>query len=225
MYDFKQKITISVLALSVIIFLISGCGKSIPIKTEVNAAPGDATVIYKGKQVGKAPLTINVSQLSDLTKITAQIPQREIIETRVRILSEERAEVYFRFGTEPSPLAKALGLKKVLVFDYSENATFDTDKYVLKTEFKPFLLKQAELLNKYFSTLPVYVCGHTDDVGTDEYNLQLSLTRAQTVADFLKANNVKQNRIKVQGFGETYPIAAGKEQRARNRRTEILLPQ
>ncbi|MCP5103775.1 MAG: OmpA family protein [bacterium] len=221
------KKTIVALVVLAVMVMMSGCAKSVPIKTDVNAAPTDATVSFKGKEVGKTPLTIDVGDLSELTKITAQKSESEVIEVRIRIISTDKAEVFFRFGTEASPLVKALGLNKVLIFDYSENATFDTDKYDLKPVLYPLLLKQADILNKYFSSLPVYVCGHTDEVGSEEYNLTLSLKRAQAVADFLSANKIVKSRLKVQGFGERYPIAVdqGREGHARNRRTEILLPQ
>jgi outer membrane protein OmpA-like peptidoglycan-associated protein len=197
------------------------------IHADIGAEPSQATISFKGREVGTTPVTIQIARISELVKITAKLSDHELIETRIRFLSTNKAEVIFRFGTEPSKLAKSLGLTKVLIFDYTEHATFDTDKYVIKTKFIPLLEKQAQLLNKSFERLPVYVCGHTDNTGTRDYNLVLSLKRAQAVANFLAAHKVEKDRIIVQGFGEDYPLARNSTKRGRslNRRTEILLPQ
>lgn len=225
----KKTITLLPLAAFLILSMIPGC-KSAPkavINTQVSSTPEKATVSFKGKEIGVTPVILKIEKVSELLDITAKESDLPIIETRVRFIGADHAEVIFKFGTEPSALIKKLGLRKVLVFDYSENATFDSDKFFLKSGFKPLLTKQANLLNKYFSSLPVYICGHTDETGPDDYNLSLSLKRAQAVADYLVAQKVDRKRLKVQGFGKDYPIANNekKKGRALNRRTEILLPQ
>lgn len=210
-----------------VLAVMTGCSKPPPINTEVNAIPAAATIRFKGKNIGETPVTLKVYSLNELMRITAALPAQNIIETRIHFKSQNEAEVTFRFGTEPSSLAQALGLKKVLVFDYSQNASFDTDQFTIKEVFKPIIARQAELLNTYFSTVQVYICGHTDEVGTSDYNLGLSLKRAQAVADLLVTHKVDKTRLKIQGFGETYPIASNDDEKGRalNRRTEIILPQ
>jgi OmpA-OmpF porin, OOP family len=65
--------------------------------------------------------------------------------------------------------------------------------------------------------------GHTDNVGTAEYNQKLSERRAQAVVDYLASKGVYQGRIKAIGMGLTKPIAdnATEEGRAQNRRVTI----
>lgn len=73
---------------------------------------------------------------------------------------------------------------------------------------------------------PVQVTGHTDDQGSDEYNLDLSERRAQAVADALAAAlPPDQYPVQVQGLGEQQPAVAGTsaEARAANRRVELLV--
>jgi OOP family OmpA-OmpF porin len=71
----------------------------------------------------------------------------------------------------------------------------------------------------------VTVEGHTDDVGTDEYNLSLSERRAQAVAAYLVQQGVARDHLASRGYGKGRPAAAndGDEGRRRNRRVEIVI--
>jgi outer membrane protein OmpA-like peptidoglycan-associated protein len=73
--------------------------------------------------------------------------------------------------------------------------------------------------------------GHTDSTGTEEYNMELSLQRAETVRQGLIAGKVSTERMSTRGFGEQYPIAENTnpdgspnpEGQAKNRRVEIVV--
>lgn len=214
---------------AICVVLLAGCAakKPVTIKTEIIAEPATAHITFRGRDMGTTPLILEVEQVADLMEISAQQPERKVIETRLRFLSEGHAEVVFKFGEEPTAMARALGLNAVMVFDYTEHVTFESDAYELKPELMPMLTKQAQILNAYFSTVPVYVCGHTDDTGSRDHNLELSLKRAQSVTRFLVSQNVSKERLQTQGFGEDFPVAdnSSPEGRALNRRTEIVLPQ
>ena len=71
----------------------------------------------------------------------------------------------------------------------------------------------------------VYVEGHTDNIGTEEYNKELSLARARAVARELNKRGCATNRIRIYGAGSTKPIASNdtEEGRARNRRVDVAL--
>ena len=71
----------------------------------------------------------------------------------------------------------------------------------------------------------VEVVGHTDDVGDDAYNQDLSEQRAQTIADYLISTGVNTNVIVARGAGEAQPITsnATPEGRAENRRVEVFV--
>ncbi len=90
------------------------------------------------------------------------------------------------------------------------------------------ILDQAiDALNRY-PAIKVTLQGHTDSVGSDQYNQGLSERRAQIVSDYLTSHGIDSSRIVgVEGFGESQPIDtnATKEGRARNRRTEIKVQQ
>ncbi len=106
------------------------------------------------------------------------------------------------------------------------NATtyFDFDKYNLKPEGKKAL---DELISemKLDQIEQVIVVGHTDSIGTEEYNQKLSERRAKTVADYLISKGVPASKIKASGKGETQPIADNKTRdgRAKNRRVEVTV--
>ena len=100
--------------------------------------------------------------------------------------------------------------------------TFAFDSYNVQPQFQSTLNEVAQTLNQYPSTM-IDVLGHTDSVGTDAYNQQLSQQRAQAVANYLVARGVSSARIATRGYGETMPIATNETEagRAANRRVEI----
>lgn len=207
----------------------AACAPKVDLKmaVEVVSDPGPATVTFKGKEVGATPAALEVKTFDELMSIAARKDGAPIAEKRVRILSPEKAQLVFRFGTEASAVAKKLGLAKVLVFDYSEKVSFDSGRSELKPNGLPVLNRQAEILTGYFPGVDVYVCGHTDSTGGDDLNLALSLDRARVVSDYLVARGVPKERLKVQGFGKEYPNDTNETPagRANNRRTELILPQ
>ncbi len=74
-------------------------------------------------------------------------------------------------------------------------------------------------------TLQIGIEGHTDNVGSDEFNLILSENRAKAVYNYLVNNGIDANRLQYKGFGESNPIATNEteEGRAMNRRTEFVI--
>jgi outer membrane protein OmpA-like peptidoglycan-associated protein len=68
--------------------------------------------------------------------------------------------------------------------------------------------------------------GHTDSMGDEDYNLELSQRRAESVRAFLVQNGVAPNRIIARGYGETAPVAANDTAtgRQQNRRVELVFP-
>lgn len=99
---------------------------------------------------------------------------------------------------------------------------FDFDKSTLKPEGRQVLdqvASQAGTIN--LETL--IATGHTDSIGTEQYNQGLSQRRANSVKDYLVSKGVAADRIYVEGKGETSPVASNstREGRAQNRRVEI----
>jgi outer membrane protein OmpA-like peptidoglycan-associated protein len=104
-----------------------------------------------------------------------------------------------------------------------EKVLFDFDQSTLRADAGPALARSVVLLKR--SDKPVIVEGHTDNVGTHEYNMQLSQARATTVAGALEARGIPSSRITTRGFAYDRPVASNStpEGQARNRRTEIVI--
>ncbi len=196
------------------------------VEAEVLSEPNGVEVGLRGKAVGTAPVHLRLASLDEAIEIAALADTPPTMERRLRILGPDRVQVLLRVGGEPSPLARALGLTQVIVFDYGEATSFDVNSHDLKADFVPLLARQAELLAGPFAGLQAYICGHTDASGEDDFNQVLSLRRAEAVSGWLVDHGIDRARLVTQGFGAGYPLdsnatAAG---RARNRRTEIVLP-
>jgi OOP family OmpA-OmpF porin len=105
---------------------------------------------------------------------------------------------------------------------YSADAFFDFDKAVLKPAGKASLDDLTSKL-KDINLEVIIAVGHTDSVGTDEYNQKLSVRRAEAVKAYLQSKGVEANRVYTEGKGEKQPVADNKTAagRAKNRRVEI----
>ena len=101
---------------------------------------------------------------------------------------------------------------------------FDTGKYTLKPGAREKLSKVAGILLAY-PGLNIEVDGHTDNVGGDEYNQNLSEQRAGSVRDYLVAQGVATNSITAKGFGKTQPVGTNDTAAGRqiNRRVELVV--
>jgi outer membrane protein OmpA-like peptidoglycan-associated protein len=111
----------------------------------------------------------------------------------------------------------------------NENATrllvfFDFDKADLKDESLPELDLAATFLREH-PDVKVRIEGHTDDVGTDDYNLQLSRRRAEAVKKYLVSKGIDEKRITTVGYGKSQPKVKDTtpEARAQNRRVEMKI--
>ena len=104
------------------------------------------------------------------------------------------------------------------------NITFETDSHQLRSNFGSVIKSVGLVLAKYNDTT-MRVTGHTDNTGSEQYNLQLSEKRAQSVANSLMSFGVAGERLYVQGSGESMPIAdnSSPEGRASNRRVELYI--
>lgn len=113
-----------------------------------------------------------------------------------------------------------------LLVSMTSNTGFESGSAELKSGYTPTLDKIARVLNQYGKTT-VSVIGHTDSVGSHEYNQGLSERRAQSVLDYFAGKNVNPLRLEAYGKGETTPRADNDTDAGRqlNRRVELwILP-
>lgn len=102
------------------------------------------------------------------------------------------------------------------------NIFFDFDKATLRQESYAELNRLLEFMNDN-PGIKIRIEGHTDAIGSDEYNQGLSQRRADAVARFLRVNGISDDRLVVEGFGESQPVATNEtdEGRQKNRRVEF----
>lgn len=103
-----------------------------------------------------------------------------------------------------------------------DNVYFDTGKSTLKPISNKALDDLVEVL-KIKNTMVVEIQGHTDNVGSEEENLQLSQQRAEAVRKYLVAKGIPETRVNAKGFGSGLPIADNNTDlgRSKNRRTSL----
>ncbi|HVN83246.1 MAG TPA: OmpA family protein [Candidatus Binatia bacterium] len=125
----------------------------------------------------------------------------------------------------PPPVAQAPKpappVKKKIVL---RGVNFDFNKSNIRADAKP-VLDEAIATLKQEGTISIVAEGHTDSRGTDAYNEKLSLRRANAVRDYLVKGGIDANRISIEGYGESRPVADNKtdDGRAQNRRVELRI--
>jgi outer membrane protein OmpA-like peptidoglycan-associated protein len=101
---------------------------------------------------------------------------------------------------------------------------FDFDSFNLRNGTYATLDKIIDVLKRKYRNREIIVEGHTDNIGTKEYNNKLSLKRAQKVAEYLK-KQLKHDKLSFRGLGSSKPMADNNKKigRQKNRRVEIII--
>ena len=144
---------------------------------------------------------------SDAGKTAAELEAE-----RQRAIEEERLK-----ETESAVMAA----KKAFV---NEDVYFEYDRYDLLPAAQEVLRKKAEWLQRN-PGVPVYVEGHCDERGTNEYNLALGDRRAESAKSFLVDLGISASRLTTISYGEERPIDSGQNEEAwaKNRRAHFVI--
>ncbi len=128
------------------------------------------------------------------------------IEKRKHLIGFERMKV----------IGDTVGFEKTIHFDFNS--------YDILSEDTASLNEIADLLKIFFDS-KLKLVGHTDDVGTDQYNMELSMMRAKSVSEYLQRHGISKKRIVTDGKGKRQPITRSQTDEARrmNRRVEFLI--
>ena len=124
---------------------------------------------------------------------------------------------------EPVPIVR-VEEKKIVI---TQKIHFEFDKAVIRPISFHILDAVVDVLKRHPEIQKVQIEGHTDAVGSDEYNQRLSERRAKAVVAYLVQHGVSQSRLTAKGMGESVPIDTNDTAlgRARNRRTEFTILQ
>ena len=138
-------------------------------------------------------------------------------------IRKEREEELNRLQEALQKIAETRRTAMGLVMNLDSNAIqFEFNKAVLLSMNRELLSRIAGILltSKGYS---IKVHGHTDDVGSDAYNQELSERRAQAVRDYLVEAGIGAQIITTKGYGKSKPLVTAKtpEARAKNRRVEV----
>jgi outer membrane protein OmpA-like peptidoglycan-associated protein len=170
---------------------------------------------------------------------TAAAAQAQAQLERARALNEQAAaeqarQAAARAEREKAELRSSLVQQLNLILDTREterglvvnisDVLFDSGQYTLKPIAREKLARLSGIVLAH-PGLRLEAEGHTDSVGTDEFNQQLSQKRALTVRDFLVEQGIPITALGAQGFGKTMPVASNDTAagRQRNRRVELVV--
>jgi outer membrane protein OmpA-like peptidoglycan-associated protein len=184
-----------------------------------------AEAAQKAAQEAKAAAEQSRLQ-AEQSKKQAEASQAELERTRQQLSQQEAETRRIRMESELARLAQTRSDKRGFVVALSGGLLFDTGKNALKAGAKSTLTKIADTL-KTNPAARVSVEGHTDSVGTEAKNQELSQKRADAVRDFLVGAGVPADHVTATGKGEAEPIATNKTAagRQQNRRVELVITQ
>ncbi len=136
---------------------------------------------------------------------------------------KEKADLRAELNKQLNLILETRDTARGLIVNMSD-VLFDTGMYTLKPGTREKLAKIAGIVVSH-TGLHLTVEGHTDNVGSDEYNQILSERRADSVRNFLVQNGVPSSAVSAVGYGETKPVSTNDtpEGRQQNRRVEMVV--
>jgi outer membrane protein OmpA-like peptidoglycan-associated protein len=136
---------------------------------------------------------------------------------------QEKKELRNKLAEQLNLILETRDSARGLIVNMSD-VLFDTGKYTLRPTAREKLAKLSGIILGHPS-LKLEVEGHTDSVGTEDYNMQLSKDRANSVRDFLVRQGNNSSFITARGFGKNQPVATNgtASGRQQNRRVELVV--
>ena len=162
------------------------------------------------KRENDAQRAASQAELDSAAKQKAQL-EAEKVELRAQLLKQFNAILQTR------------DTARGLIVNMSD-VLFDTAKYSLRPLAREKLAKVAGIVSGH-PGLRLDVEGHTDSVGGDDYNQQLSEQRGEAVRDYLTQQGMAASSVTAKGFGKTQPVASNDtaQGRQQNRRVELVI--
>jgi outer membrane protein OmpA-like peptidoglycan-associated protein len=192
--------------------LLSGCDTSKPLGATITITGGGKTyTVQADAQTGA--YSVLVESGHNYTATVKAEGHKELSES----INVEKSEVFKSIDKNlcPEPEIIILSTTKIL---------FDFDRATLRPASRTELDRTYEYLREAQVSY-IVIAGHTDSIGTEEYNMGLSERRAKAVVDYLVNKGFSRDKIRAEWFGESKPVDtnATREGRQNNRRTEITI--
>lgn len=185
----------------------------------VRITSSDGSRVMEGmvdKQTGKYAVAISYQKEDDFLMV---VDREDYIFTSKYIATREEAQINrpmeVKFEMKPLKVGTQVELKDILFA--TNSADFDAGSMLVLKEFAAFLQKNPSVV--------IAIQGHTDNVGGEAFNLELSERRANAVENYLIERGISPTRMSSKGFGLSRPVMTNdtEEGRSRNRRTEFVI--
>jgi OmpA-OmpF porin, OOP family len=197
-----------------------------------NGNPIDAKIIYERLPDGKEQ---GIAQTNPATgEYEIRLPAGHLYGVRAEAkdkISESQNLDLRNITSDQIIQGKDFNLEPIKMATIQENMTivlnnvfFDFDKSTLKPESFPELDRIRKVMNEK-TAMTIEISGHTDSIGTDDYNLELSERRARAVVKYLTDKGIEKARISIMYLGESKPTDTNetREGRKKNRRVEFKI--
>lgn len=160
------------------------------------------------------------AQEVEQARLLAEASQRE---AEAKNLEAEKSKAESELLLKELSELKAKQTERGIVLTVGD-VLFETGKSKLSPRAEQSVVKLADFLKKH-SKRNILIEGHTDSVGSEAYNLNLSEKRADSVRSNLLAKDISPERITSKGYGEQYPVATNSTKLGRqlNRRVEVII--
>ncbi len=188
------------------------------IQTTPNASmviQGDQIVVNSPDAAALEALVSDLQAVAPSMTVSAEAPLNLQDEIEDSLAAAGAALDKLGDTPDPSDVARALSLQVV---------NFELDKAFIPDANKRFLDRAVDIITNV-PNMALMIIGHTDSQASDAYNLELSRARAESMREYLIAQGVDANKLKVKGMGESEPIADNETEqgRFRNRRIEFVV--
>jgi outer membrane protein OmpA-like peptidoglycan-associated protein len=189
-------------------------------EAEANAA---AQAKQQADDAARAQQQAEAARAAALAQQQTAEAQAETARAQAQQAEQDRATARAQLRQQLNTILQTRESARGLIMNMSD-VLFSTGKYTLKPEAREKLAKVSGILLAH-PGLTIEVEGHTDNVGSDEYNQTLSEERAQAVRDYLVEQGVPSSAVSAKGLGETGAIASNDTSsgRAKNRRVDLVV--
>jgi outer membrane protein OmpA-like peptidoglycan-associated protein len=175
------------------------------------------------EQAAREKAEADAARAAALVQQQAAQAEAEAARKAAQQAEAEKAELRARLLNQLNMVLQTRDTARGLIVNMSD-VLFDTGSYTLRPGAREKLAKISGIVLAH-PGLTLQIEGHTDSVGSDEYNQVLSERRAGSVRDFLVEQGVPAATVTASGFGKTQPVASNEtpEGRQRNRRVELVV--